>query len=111
MDYTKLFAGKRILVVGGTGSIGSVIVRELLKYNPKQVRVYSRDESKHQELLFSIDEKHHAKIRSLVGDIRDRDRLHFAMREDRTQVIDLHPTPRADPIRARARRRQCACRE
>ena len=81
MNYKKLFSGKRILVLGGTGSIGSVIVKELLKYNPKQVRVYSRDESKHQELLFSINEKNHAKIRSLIGDVRDRDRLHFAMRD------------------------------
>lgn len=79
MDYKKLFSGKRILVLGGTGSIGSVIVRELLKYNPKQVRVYSRDESKHQELLFDIP--NHEKIRSLIGDVRDRERLHFAMRD------------------------------
>jgi len=78
MDYKRIFSGKRILVLGGTGSIGSVIVKELLRYNPKQVRIYSRDELKHQELLFSLDD-HHA-IRSLIGDIRDRDRLSFAMR-------------------------------
>lgn len=77
MDYKHLFSGKRILVLGGTGSIGSVIVRELLRYNPKQVRVYSRDESKHQELLFALNDD--SRLRSLVGDIRDRERLSFAM--------------------------------
>src|SRR3989338_6560056 len=78
MNYKKAFSGKRILVLGGTGSIGSVIVKELLKCNPKQVRVFSRDESKHQELLFSVGDN--TKLRSLIGDIRDRDRLSFAMR-------------------------------
>src|SRR3989339_154424 len=78
MNYKKSFSGKRILVLGGTGSIGSVIVKELLKCNPKQVRVFSRDESKHQELLFSVGDN--TKLRSLIGDIRDRDRLSFAMR-------------------------------
>ncbi len=79
MNYKKLFSNKRILVLGGTGSIGSGIVKELLKYNPKQIRVYSRDESKHQDLLHSLTDQ--SRIRSLVGDVRDRDRLHFAMRD------------------------------
>lgn len=78
MDYKRLFSGKRILVLGGTGSIGSIIVKELLRYNPKQVRVYGRDESKHQDLLFSLNND--KRVRSLVGDVRDRDRLNFAMR-------------------------------
>ncbi len=77
MDYKRLFSRKQILVLGGTGSIGSVIVKELLRYNPKQVRVYSRDESKHQDLLHSL--KDSSKVRSLVGDIRDYGRLNFAM--------------------------------
>ncbi|WP_187426129.1 polysaccharide biosynthesis protein, partial [Enterococcus faecium] len=35
-----MFKGKTILVTGGTGSIGSEIVRQLLKYEPKAIRIY-----------------------------------------------------------------------
>ncbi|HAQ9646202.1 TPA: polysaccharide biosynthesis protein, partial [Enterococcus faecium] len=41
-----MFKGKTILVTGGTGSIGSEIVRQLLKYEPKAIRIYSRGEEK-----------------------------------------------------------------
>lgn len=70
------FQNKIILVTGGTGSIGSEIVRKLIKYKPKQVRIYSRDESKQfflQNELSSL--KSTIDIRYLIGDIRDCERL------------------------------------
>ena len=39
----NLFKGKSILVTGGTGSIGSIIVKKLLELKPKQIKVLSRD--------------------------------------------------------------------
>jgi len=71
------FKNKRILVTGGTGSIGSEIVKELIKHNPKQVRIFSRDESKQFEFENSLPEK--SPVRFLIGDIRDKDRLNLAM--------------------------------
>lgn len=71
------FKGKRILVTGGTGSIGSAIVKLLLQHNPKQIRIYSRDESKQFELDQYLQAG--AKTRFLVGDIRDKERLSMAM--------------------------------
>lgn len=71
------FRNKRILVTGGTGSIGSAIVKEILKYKPKQVRVFSRDETKQFELSHELDPK--APVNFLIGDIRDKERLNMAM--------------------------------
>lgn len=70
------FKDKIILVTGGTGSIGSELVAQLLKLGPKQVRVLSRDESKQYELLEMLD--HPKNLRLFIGDIRDKDRLELA---------------------------------
>lgn len=71
------FKGKKILVTGGSGSIGSKIVIELLRYDPQQIRVFSRDESKQLELMHRVE--HDPRVRFLIGDIRDKNRLAMAM--------------------------------
>src|SRR5258708_7654487 len=80
---TKLFdtfKDKVILVTGGTGSIGSEIVRQLIQYNPRQIRVFSRDEAKHFFFQQEVEKLHSdVDVRFLVGDVRDKERLDRAI--------------------------------
>lgn len=69
---------KIILITGGTGSFGQKFTEVLLKeYNPELIRIFSRDEFKQYEMerKFKSDKR----VRFLVGDIRDKDRLARAM--------------------------------
>ena len=73
----SLFRDRRVLVTGGTGSIGSAIVGALLPAEPKAVRVVSRDDSKQ----FELEQRHRGAepLRMLIGDVRSRDRMTRAM--------------------------------
>jgi FlaA1/EpsC-like NDP-sugar epimerase len=73
----ETFRGKRILVTGGTGSIGSQIVRSLLRYRPALVRVLSRDETRQVELRDAL--KSPRNVSFTVGDIRDSSALSRAI--------------------------------
>jgi len=67
-----------ILITGGTGSFGHAFVRMTLeKYNPKKIVILSRDEMKQWEMakLFKDD----GRVRFLIGDVRDKDRLYRAL--------------------------------
>lgn len=69
-DHIK---NKTILVTGGTGSIGSQLVLEILKHNPKQLRVLSRDEGRQNDLAALA--KYPKNLRLFIGDVREKDRL------------------------------------
>ncbi|WP_077624232.1 SDR family NAD(P)-dependent oxidoreductase [Sediminibacillus massiliensis] len=73
------FKDKKILVIGGTGTIGRSIVRSILKESPRIIKVFSRDEYKQQQ--FFIDMDSNDKLRFIIGDVRDYDSLFTAMRD------------------------------
>ncbi|MMZ44629.1 UDP-N-acetylglucosamine 4,6-dehydratase [compost metagenome] len=73
-----MYTGKRILIIGGTGTIGQQMVKELLAYNPKVIRVFSRDEYKQYEMENEYRE-YHKQLRFLIGDVRDYTRVQRAM--------------------------------
>ena len=73
-----MFNNSTILVTGGTGSFGHKFISMTLdKYNPKKIVIFSRDEMKQWEMakLFVNDKR----VRFLIGDVRDKDRLYRAL--------------------------------
>ena len=75
-ELRKFYEDKTILITGGAGSIGSEIVRTLLKFDPKVIRVLDINETG----LFKLEQELKSeKIRLFIGDIRDKDRLKRAM--------------------------------
>jgi len=67
-----------ILITGGTGSFGHTFIPLTLeKYNPERIVVFSRDEMKQWEMakLFKDDPR----VRFMIGDVRDKDRLYRAL--------------------------------
>ncbi len=69
--------GKVVLVTGGTGSFGQKFTEVLLRdYNPKALRIFSRDELKQAQMQAQFPDE---RLRFLIGDVRDRERLYRAM--------------------------------
>ncbi|WP_342421417.1 SDR family NAD(P)-dependent oxidoreductase [Paenibacillus sp. FSL E2-0178] len=73
------FRNKKILIIGGTGTIGKSIVKLILQDEPEVIRVFSRDEYKQFELQNELGG--HPKLSFLIGDIRDYDRVLYAMQD------------------------------
>ena len=63
-----MFSNKIILISGGTGSFGTQMLKSLVKTNAKEIRVFSRDEKKQEDLRRSIKDK---RINYIIGDVRD----------------------------------------
>lgn len=75
----EMFKNKKIIVTGGSGSIGAEIVRQLLKYEVSQLRIYSNDEHGQHRLINKLGKD--SRLRFLIGDIRDKDRMDKAFED------------------------------
>lgn len=69
MKNGQIIKDKKILITGGTGSFGTLFIKEILKFNPKEIIVFSRDENKQGSMRLSYKEE--SKLRFVLGDIRD----------------------------------------
>ena len=78
MDLSREFKGKNILITGGTGSIGMGLAKQLVRYNPKEIRIFSNDENSIFEANENLGVNRIYKF--MVGDVRDKDRLNLAIR-------------------------------
>ena len=67
-----MFDDKKILITGGTGSLGQALTQRLLQKNVKTIRILSRNESKQIEMESKFNDD---RLRFFLGDIRDKERL------------------------------------
>ena len=72
-------SGKRVLVTGGTGTLGRALTKKLLMSEVSVVRVFSRDEGKQLDMASELGND--KRVRFIIGDVRDRDRLKLAIED------------------------------
>ena len=72
-----IFKNKVLLIAGGTGSFGNAVLRRFLTTDIKEVRIFSRDELKQDDMrkFYNND-----KLRFYIGDVRDKNSIDDAMR-------------------------------
>ncbi|MBD8140018.1 SDR family NAD(P)-dependent oxidoreductase [Frigoribacterium sp. CFBP 13605] len=78
MTTNKDYAGKSVLITGGTGSFGRTVAQKLLSSDVSQVRILSRDEAKQDQMRHDLGD---ARVRFYVGDVRDHLSVERAVRD------------------------------
>ncbi|MBA3753304.1 MAG: polysaccharide biosynthesis protein, partial [Nitrospira sp.] len=63
-----LMDGAIVLITGGTGSFGNAVVRRLLSMDVREIRIFSRDETKQEDMRVTFRS---SKLKFHIGDVRD----------------------------------------
>lgn len=63
-----MFNGKILLITGGTGSFGNAVLRRFLDTDIKEIRIFSRDEKKQDDMRKKYNNQ---KLKFYIGDVRD----------------------------------------
>ncbi len=71
-----MFAEKVLLITGGTGSFGNAVLRRFLHTDIKEIRVFSRDEKKQEDMRINLN---NSKVKFYIGDVRNHDSLFSAL--------------------------------
>lgn len=74
----SIFKDKTLLITGGTGSFGNAVLRRFLDSDIKEIRIFSRDEKKQDDMRHAFQTP---KIKYYIGDVRNKDSVDIAMRE------------------------------
>ncbi len=80
----RLIEGKKILITGAGGSIGSEIVRQALKFNPECIVGYEIDETELHNLQMELMDK---RFKPVVGDIKNREKLDSLFDKEKPEIV------------------------
>ena len=65
----RSFSNKVLLITGGTGSFGNAVLNRFLNSDIKEIRIFSRDEKKQDDMRYKLQNE---KLKFYIGDVRDR---------------------------------------
>lgn len=78
------FSGKTLLITGGTGSFGNMVLKRFLDSDIKEIRIFSRDEKKQDDMRHQLQAQYPSevanKVKFYIGDVRSRQSIDIAMR-------------------------------
>jgi UDP-glucose 4-epimerase len=72
----SVFKNKTLLITGGTGSFGNAVLRRFLDSDIKEIRIFSRDEKKQDDMRHNLQ---NPKVKFYIGDVRDRRSVDLVM--------------------------------
>ena len=77
-----MFKGKTLMITGGTGSFGNVVLNRFIQTDIGEIRVFSRDEKKQDDMRHEFQQNYPAfadKVKFYIGDVRDIQSVKNAM--------------------------------
>ncbi len=72
-----MFKNKVLMITGGTGSFGHIVLKRFLSTDVREIRIFSRDEKKQEDMRIALDSE---KLKFYIGDVRDYKSLYEAMK-------------------------------
>lgn len=72
-----MFKNKTLLITGGTGSFGNAVLNRFLNTDVKEIRIFSRDEKKQEDMRIALKSD---KVKFHIGDVRNFDSIDFALK-------------------------------
>lgn len=72
-----MFKDKVLMITGGTGSFGNTVLKRFLTTDVREIRIFSRDEKKQEEMRIALN---NSKLKFYIGDVRDYDSTYQAMK-------------------------------
>ncbi len=72
-----IFEGKTLLITGGTGSFGHAVLKRFINTDIKEIRIFSRDEKKQDDMRTYIKSD---KVKYYIGDVRDYESINYALK-------------------------------